>query len=106
MPGVIRSTGVRVLLAIALYVLVVVLAAIVFQSTRKAPESGPHLHYMVYGVALSLFTHMGYVLFLLQSFLLVPWLLWAIFRPRMRAPVITGFCVTWLIIGWRMHDLF
>ncbi len=43
MPQAIRSTGVRVLLAIAIYVLVVVFAAIVFQSTRISSGNGPHL---------------------------------------------------------------
>jgi hypothetical protein len=106
MPEVTRSIGTRGLIAVAIYALLVAVAAIAFQSTRAAASSGPHLYYMIYGVALALFTHMSYVLFALQSLLLVPWLLWGLFRPRTRKMAITGFCITWLGIGWYMHELF
>jgi hypothetical protein len=106
MPEVKRSTGIRALIAVAIYVLVVAVAAVIFQSTRESASSGPHLYYVIYGPALALFTHMSYVLFALQSLLLVPWLLWSLFRPRTRGIAVAGFCVTWLGIGWYMHELF
>jgi hypothetical protein len=106
MPEVTRSIGVRGLILVAIYALIVAVAAVVFQSTRGAVADGPHLHYMIFGPALSLFTHMSYVLFATQTLLLVPWLLWGLLRPRTRKIAIAGFCITWLGIGWYMHDLF
>ncbi len=105
MPEVTRSRGFRGLIVVGTYAALVITAAMIFQSTREATSSGPHLHYMIYGPALALFTHMSYVLFALLSILLLPWLWWGL-RASARRIASTGFCVTWLGIGWYLHDLF
>lgn len=106
MSEVTRSTGIRALSAMGLYIVAAVAAATIFQSTRAPASSGPHLYYMVYGPALALFTHMSYALFALQTLLLVPWVLWSLLRPRTRGMAIVGLAITWLGIGWHLHDLF
>lgn len=106
MPEITRSVGVRVVAVLAIYALIVAAAAVAFQSTRAPASSGPHLYYVIYGPALALFTHMSYVLFAVQTLFLLPWLLWCIVGPRARKIAFPGFCITWLGIGWYMHDLF
>jgi hypothetical protein len=96
----------RVTVALTVYVLLVAAAAVAFQWSRQAVSSGPHSHYIFFGPALALFTHLSYVLFARQSLLLTPWMVWGIVRPRATKLAIAGFCVTWLGIGWYPHDLF
>lgn len=60
----------------------------------------------LFGPALSLFAHMGYVLFALQSALLRPWLLLGAVRAQARRFSVMAFAVCWLDTGWYMHDPF
>jgi len=106
MPKVTRSVGFRVVAVIAIYALIVAAAALAFQSTREPVSSGPHLFYIIFGPALSLFTHMSYILFAYQTLLLMPWLLLSIVGPRAKRIAILGFYITWIGIGWYMHELF
>ena len=101
-----RSAGVCIAAVLAVYVVLVAVAATAFQLTREPASSGPHLLYIIYGPALALFTHMSYALFALQTLILVPWLLWYAAGSRYRQAVILGFCATWIAIGAYMHDLF
>ena len=62
--------------------------------------------YFLSGPALSLYTHMSYILFALQNLLLLPWILFGAASSKLMWPCLIGFVVTWLGIGWYMHDLF
>lgn len=98
----------RLLLAIGLYVGLVVAAGVAFSFVRQdiAEGSSARYIYALFGPALSLFTHMGYFLFALQSLLLLPWLLLGVIRVDARKLAISAFVVCWLGIGYYMHDLF
>lgn len=101
-----RSIGVRLVAALALYVLIVIISATVFQQVREPVVTGPHGYYIIFGPSLSLFTHMSYFLFALQSLFVIPWLIWCTINPEAKIIAISCFCVAWLGIGWYMHDLF
>lgn len=101
-----RSTYIRMVAVLAVYLVLVVGAAAAFQLTREPVSSGAHLYYVIYGPALALFTHMSYALFALQTVVLTPWLLWYVAGSRAKKAAILGFCATWIAIGWYMHDLF
>jgi hypothetical protein len=105
MPDVSRSPFIRVAAVIVVYLVLVAVAAAAFQFTRES-SSGVHLHYVIYGPALALFTHMSYALFALQTLFVVPWLLWYAANSRYRGAAILGFCATWIAIGWYMYKLF
>lgn len=108
MPKVMNSTLRRVTVAIGLYVGLVLIASVAFYYLRQGvPEGSPVRYiYALCGSALSLFTHMSYFLFALQSALLLPWLLLGAMRARARMLSAIGFIFSWLGIGWYMHDLF
>jgi hypothetical protein len=95
-------------MAIGLYAGFVVMAGLAFSFMRQDVSATPptrHLH-ALFGPALSLFTHMGYFLFALQSALLLPWLLLGAVRVQARKLSLMAFVVCWLMTGWYMHDLF
>jgi hypothetical protein len=98
----------RVTVTIGLYVGLVVVASFAFYHLRQGvPEGSPVRYiYAFCGPALSLFTHMSYFLFALQSALLLPWLLLGAVRAQARVFSAIGFIFSWLGIGWYMHDLF
>jgi len=58
------------------------------------------------GPSLSLYTHMSYGLYFLQSLLLASWLILAALSTRYRVIACVAFATIWLIIGWRMQGLF
>lgn len=95
-------------MAICLYVGLVVVAGTVFSFVRQgvAADSPSRYLYALFGPALSLFTHMGYFLFALQSAMLLPWLLLGATRAQAKKWSTVVFIVSWLGIGWYMHDLF
>jgi hypothetical protein len=103
-----RPKSFRLTLAIGLYLLLVLLAAFVFSWVRRGVtgESPVRYAYILFGPALSLFTHMSYLLFALQSLLLIPWIVGGVLNPKWRRLAVAGFCICWLGIGWYMYDLF
>lgn len=98
----------RVIFALCGYAILVAVGAVFFQMIHSAFEIGSpaRLLFCLSGPALSLFTHMSYVLFLLQTLLFIPWLIAGAVLRRAASVCSAGFAITWLIIGWRMHDLF
>lgn len=98
----------RVLMAIGLYVGLVVVAGVAFSFMRQGVAEGSPMRYLytLFGPALSLFTHMSYFLFALQSALLLPWLLLGVMRIKACKWSAIAFTISWLGIGWYMHDLF
>lgn len=108
MPKMMNSTRWRVAIAIGLYIGLVVIAGLAFSWLRQGvPEGSPVRYaYALCGPALSLFTHMSYFLFALQSALLIPWLLLGAARAKLQLIAVAGFVISWLGIGWYMHDLF
>ena len=90
------------------YMLLVTIAGLAFYWLRRSVSEGSPVRfsYVLCGPSLSLFTHMSYFLFVLQSLLLIPWLLlWAL-RPNTIGVSIIGFALCWFGIGWYMYDLF
>lgn len=108
MSKVMPSTKARVALAVGLYLALVIVASISFYWIRQGVADGSPVRYsyVLFGSALSLFTHMSYFLFGLQSLLLLPWLLLGAMHPQTRNVSIGGFGLCWLGIGWYMYDLF
>jgi hypothetical protein len=102
------TTKRRILWAIVGYVLLAVVGAFYFTLTRDPFKEHSALKPLLAlgGPSLSLFTHMSYPLFLLQSLLLLPWLLLGAVRVRLQWLAGAAFAITWLLIGWRMVDLF
>jgi hypothetical protein len=103
-----EPTSRRVTVAVGMYLALVIVASAAFYWMRSGISPGSPIRYalILCGSALALFTHMSYILFGLQSLLLVPWLLLGAYRPQAKLIAATGFCVCWLGIGWYMHDLF
>jgi hypothetical protein len=101
-----ESVGRKLLLLLGLYLLLTSVSAISFHWVRYSLTGPPRVLFALAGPALSLFTHMSYILFLLQSLLLIPWLVVMALVKRSR--VICGVCfgVTWLAIGWHMYEVF
>ena len=108
MSKVMNSPQLRVAFAFAMYAVLVLIAGVAFYWMRQgvAVDSTVRYVYVLFGPALALFTHMGYFLFGTQSLLLIPWLVLGALRSRVRNLSIIVFCLTWLGIGWYMHDLF
>ena len=108
MSNTIKSVRLRVAAVLGLYVALVVISGVVFYWIRQGVVEGSHVRYAyaLCGPALALFTHMSYFLFGLQSLLLIPWLLLGAVRPQARRLAVIGFSLSWLGIGWYMHDLF
>jgi hypothetical protein len=108
MSQVIFSPLRRFVVAVSLYILLVIIAGFIFYSLRKGAADDALYRYIniIYGPALSLFTHMGYFLFFLQSALLIPWLLLGAMQARWTIVSIFGFVSSWLGIGFYMYDLF
>lgn len=109
MPTMMNATSrQRVLMAIGLYVGLVVVAGVAFSFVRQGVAEGSPTRYLyaLFGPALSLFTHMSYLLFTLQSALLLPWLLLGAVRVQAWKWSAIAFITSWLGIGWYMHDLF
>lgn len=104
----VTSSSVRVLVVLGGYVALVFVAVLFFSWVRQGvgDDSPVRYAYTLSGPALALYTHMGFYLFISQSLLLMPWLLVSAFRPQLRKQCAIGFCITWLGIGWYMHNLF
>ena len=101
------TTKKRILWAIIGYVLLAVLGAFYFTLARDSFEHSALKPLLVLGgPSLSLFTHMSYPLFMLQSLLLLPWLLLGAVRARLQWLAGAAFAITWFLIGWRMVALF
>ncbi|KQU77217.1 hypothetical protein ASE08_20925 [Rhizobacter sp. Root16D2] len=98
----------RVLTSIGLYSVLVAFAGFAFFFVRQGVPAGSPTQYFyaLFGPALSLFTHMSYFLFALQSILLLPWLLLGAVRIQARKFSLMAFIVCWLGTGWYTHDLF
>lgn len=93
----------RVAVAIGLYAGLVLVAGVAFYRLRQGM---PANLYALRGPALSLFTHMSYYLFVLQTALLLPWLLLGAVRAQVRTLSAVAFVLSWLGVGWYMQDLF
>jgi len=108
MSKIIYPTWVRVVLAFSLYALLNVVSGFLFQWLRTDTPAGISTKYLysLSGPTLSLFTHMSYFLFALQSLLLIPFLLLGAIQPRARYLCALAFSLIWLGIGWYMQDLF
>ena len=98
----------RLPIAIGIYVLIVVIAALGFTLMRGNLRGGADSGYAfsIFGPALSLFTHMSYFLFAIQTLILLPSILVGVFIPKSIKLAISAFAITWIGIGWYMHDLF
>lgn len=98
----------RLLIATGIYFVLVVIASILFYWMRQGVAEGSPVRfaYALCGPALSLFTHMSYFLFAMQSLIVLPWLLLGFTFPAMRWIAGIGFVTSWLAIGWYMYDLF
>ena len=107
MPEV-SSKAKRVWLAMGLYVVAVIVATAVFYWLKQGvgPASPVRYAYALCGPALSLFTHMSYLLFAEQSLVLLPWLLFGALRPQAAKISTAGFALCWLAVGWYTHDVF
>lgn len=108
MPQMKTSMQQRVVVSLAAYFALVVIAAVSFGAMRQGVEASELVHasYSLCGPSLSLFTHMSYFLFALQSLLLLPWIGLYVLVPKYWHVAVFGFGVTWLGIGWYMRDLF
>lgn len=98
----------RIIFVLCGYAVLVGAGVLLFQEVRGAFKIGSpgRLLSCFSGPALSLFTHMSYISFLFQTLLLVPWLIAAALTKRASAVCAAGFVITWMIIGWQMHELF
>ena len=98
----------RVIFALCGYAILVVAGAVFFKVAHSAFEVGSpgRVLLSLSGPALSLFTHMSYALFFLQTLLLLPWLIAGAVLRRATGVCVAAFAITWLIVGWRMYDLF
>lgn len=108
MPEIITKTTRSILINLLIYAALVVAALFAFPAIRgeSSAISAIRYSYSLCGPALSLFTHMSYPLFAAQSLFLIPWLVIAALHPRARYVAWFAFAVTWIAIGWYMHDLF
>jgi len=98
----------RILLILSIYFSLTALGYGAFQVMRyHLPITASEMYlYSIGGPALSLMTHIGYLLYGAQSVLLLPWLGLAVYLPFLRTFSVVMFIATWLAIGWWMHDLF
>jgi hypothetical protein len=98
----------RVASAIGTYVVLVTVSAMIFYWLRQSIDRASPMHYLyaLCGPSLSLFTHMGYLLFGLQSLFLLPWLVLRAVWPQTLKIAVPFFVACWLCVGWWMHDLF
>jgi hypothetical protein len=75
---------------------------------RKGLFGGATPKYVLipFGPILSMFTHMGLPLFLLQSLALLPFIVVGVLWRRWRIVAVVGFLATWGYIGWMMAGVF
>ena len=94
--------------AVGLYGGLVVVAGVAFYFLRQVvPYDSPVRYaYALFGPALSLFTHMSYLLFAFQSIFVFPWLLLRGAKGQISGLGAVGFVGSWLAVGWFMYDLF
>jgi hypothetical protein len=94
----------RIGIAAALYIAIVAVATLAFAVWRDYLLTGHASRYsfMVLGPAVSLHTHSGLALFLLQSALLIPIIFVAVISRRMRLLAGVVALVVWGYIGWTM----
>jgi hypothetical protein len=99
-----RGVGV----AVAVYVAMVAVATVGFAMWRGYLLTGQASRYafMLLGSAVSLHTHSGLSLFLLQSVFLIAIISGAVLSPKMRVPAIVVALVIWGYVGWTMADGF
>jgi hypothetical protein len=98
----------RIAVAMGMFLILVVLSGLAFYFLRQiAPDGSPLKYaYIFFGPTLSLFTHMSYIMFGLQSLMLFPWLLLGALRPPAVLLCVVAFGLTWLSLGWYMYGLF
>jgi len=108
MPQVTQTRWPRVAVAFLLYAALVTIGGVLFTYLRvdTPGRSSMQYAYSLGGPALSLFTHMSYILFALQSLLFIPWLLLGALKKNAMRLAIAGFGICWIGVGWYMHDLF
>jgi hypothetical protein len=94
----------RIGIAVLVYVGMVFLATLAFATWRGYLLTGHASRnaFMLLGPAVTLHTHSGLSLFLLQSALLIPIISVAVLLPRMRLPASLVALVIWGYIGWTM----
>jgi len=98
----------RIWTACAVYVAVAVLVTLVVGVFRQSllGAATPKYALVPFGPVLSMFTHMGLPLFLVQSLALFPFIVAGVLWPRWRPVAVLGFLAAWGYIGWTMADVF
>ena len=96
----------RTITGILVYLLLVIVSAYAFSARNvELYNSNDSMIYALCGPAISLFTHMSYGLFLMQSVLLIPWVMLFTHSGHKWIAAL-GFVVTWFWIGIHMYKLF
>ena len=108
LKGTVNGMSRRIAIAIFVYLALALAASVAFGLSRQYLLSGHANRYVfiVFGPAVSMHTHMGLPLFLLQSALLVPLVVISVVSHRYRVPALLATLVGWGYIGWRMAVVF
>ncbi len=98
----------RVAMGVLGYLVVAFAASIAFGLARQYLLSGHANRYVfiAFGPAVSMHTHMGLPLFLLQSALLIPFVVVGVASRKYRVPALLATLAVWGYIGWRMAVVF
>lgn len=99
----------RIAIGAGAYVLLCLSAAFLYVGLRAwiPPDSiSRPVVFVVAGPALSLFTHMGPILFGLQSLFVLPWLIGVFLSSRNRRLFFAVFVASWLLMGATLFNLF
>lgn len=94
----------RVTIAVAVYIAAVVIATLAFGICKNYLLTGHASRYafMALGPAVSLHTHSGLSLILLQSAILLPITIVAVLSRRLRILATAAALAAWAYIGWTM----
>lgn len=108
MSKIIMSNRGRVLVALALFVGLVIALTVLYGyvGVNMTGASPYKVLLALFGPVLSLFTHMSVFLFLPLCVPLIALSLIGAIYEQSRTAACVGFVITWLAIGWYLHDLF
>ncbi|MEO8017119.1 MAG: hypothetical protein ABI769_04850 [Pseudomonadota bacterium] len=97
-----------IFLTTGLYIVLTIAGYLYFSWARNSFASAPSARFLLAlaGPSLSLRTHMSYVLYGLQSLILIPLMIIGVLSTRFRTLAWVAFAIAWLLVGWRMYALF
>jgi hypothetical protein len=99
----------RILLALVAYFSLCVIAAFVYPALRELIPKDSSIRPTVFAIAgpsLSLFTHMSYALFAVQTPFVAVWLVCAAVSKKRPILFVLAFMGSWLAVGYFMSHLF